>query len=709
MKSLFTLFPEPIAQTLGATLMHSIWQLALASVILLFALMLIPSHRSKLRYNLAFGTLILMVALPIGTWIYQSQQIVPNHPTLISVTVNSPETFAHAATRPSLPEEAGSFLDSVSGFFQANGQLLALLWLMGAMVFGLRTAGGFWYLRKLRRNWSEPSNMERQAMLHSLAARMKVKRRVSLLESSKVSTPIVIGTLQPAILLPAGMMHGLSTQELEYMLAHELAHILRRDFLMNVFQTLAEILLFFHPAVWVVSRIVREERENCVDEMVVNAFGNKKEYATALLNLESLRSTPRLAPAANGGQLLRRVKRIMGVRERKSMWSAGIVTGLFALLVIVTLVTGLGEKVKAAVFNHPVEELLLEDQDTHAVWVNKPTQPHQLKKIVLKSVETVVDTPKMVVTLLENGKEVRLTLDEKGELVSVQDNGKDVSPEKFEEYQQMASVYFQKYGNGLPAVAPPPARVPNPPAPGDPFQGFGQGFTDLFNGLGDMMAEMPIFDENGAFARQMEELAQNLAMLPMDGQEPDSLKMLEFERKMEQWGERFEQDFGKDMEAWGEKWEKWGEQFGADMESRFDEDKMEAWSRNMEREIEAKVHAQDWEAFGERMEQLGEEIEAKMEADAERLEAQAEQMKAKAEANRINTALKSIERDMVRDDLIDSPENYKLRINDKGMWVNGKKVEDKTHRQYLRKLEELTGEGIDSDNEFSVTKNIKHK
>lgn len=690
--------------------MHSIWQLALASVILLFALMLIPSHRSRLRYNLAFGTLILMVAMPIGTWIYQSQQIAPVSPTVLSIAVNSPETFAHAVSAPSLPEKAGTFIGDLTNFFQENGQILALLWLMGALVFGLRTAGGFWYLSKLRRNWSEPSNMERQAMLHSLAARMNLKRRVTLLESAKVSTPIVIGALQPAILLPAGMMHGLSTQELEYMLAHELAHILRRDFLMNVFQTLAEIMLFFHPAVWVVSRIVREERENCVDEMVVAAFGNKKEYATALLNLESLRSTPRLAPAANGGQLLRRVKRIMGVREQKSMWSAGLVTSLFALLVIVTLVTGLGEKVKAAVFNYPSEELLSEDQDTQAQWVSKPTQPIQNKKIVIKSVETVIDTPKMVITLLENGREVRLTMDENGELVSVQENGKDVAPDQYEAYQQMAANYYQKYGNGLPAIAPPPARVPNAPTPGgDPFQAFGQGFADLFNGLGDMMAEMPVFDENGSFARQMEELAQNLAMLPQDGQEPDSMKMAEFERKMEEWGERFESGFGKDMEAWGEKWEQWGEQFGADMEARFDEDKMEEWGKNMEREIEARVESQDWEAFGERMEQLGEEIEAKMEAQADQMEAHAEEMEAKAEANRINNALKSMERDMLRDDLIETPENYKLRINDKGMWVNGKKVDEKTHRQYLRKLEELTGEDIDSDNEFSVTKNIKHK
>lgn len=708
MKSLFTLIPENFASTLGATLMHSIWQLALAAIFLLFALMLIPAHRTRLRYNLAFGTLILMVALPIGTWVYQSQQVTAaaELPTPIGIEYFGAAAMANpGAAQPDLSLQAASWLETTTQFFRENGQILALLWLLGALVFGVRTAGGFWYLRKLRHQWSQPAQSERQAILLSLAQRMQVKKPVQLLESAKVSAPIVIGALQPAILLPAGMMHGLSAQEVEYMLAHELAHILRRDFLMNVFQTLAEIMLFFHPAIWVVSRIIREERENCVDGMVVEAFGNKKEYASALLSLESLRSSPRLAPAANGGQLLRRVKRIMGVSERKPVWSAGIVTGLFALLVIVTLVTGLGEKVKAAVFNQPTMEMEEEPADSPNALVN--ASPTKTQKIVLKSVETVVDTPKMVITLLENGREVRLTMDENGELISVTDDGENVDPAEFERYQAMAAGYYQQYGPAVPGNPAAP-RAPRAPMPGSPFDALGDGLADLFSGLGAMMSEMPIFDENGAFARQMEELTHNLAMLPQDGEEPDSLKMAEFEKAMEAWGERFESEFGRDMEAWGEKWEKWGEQFGEDMENRFDEEKMEAWGKELERRIETSIKEEDWEEFGKRMEKIGEEIEIKMQAEADKADAMAAKAEARAEANRLNSALKSMEQDMVRDGLIKSADNYKLKINDKGMWVNGKKVDSDVHRRYHKKLERTTGENIDSKNEFIVTKNVKH-
>ena len=119
--------------------------------------------------------------------------------------------------------------------------------------------------------------------------------------------------MKPVVLLPASALAGLTPQQLEAILAHELAHIRRHDYLVNLLQTLVETLLFYHPAVWWLSRRIRIERENCCDDLAVSLCGDPCTYARALADLEALRGPARsLAMAANGGSLLQRVRRLLG-------------------------------------------------------------------------------------------------------------------------------------------------------------------------------------------------------------------------------------------------------------------------------------------------------------------------------------------------------------------------------------------------------------
>jgi TonB family protein len=126
---------------------------------------------------------------------------------------------------------------------------------------------------------------------------------------------VVLGWLKPVVLVPAAAFLALSPEALEALLAHELAHVRRRDFLANLFQTLAEALLFYHPAVWWLSRRIRQEREHCCDDAAVQTCGDPILYASALVGLEELRTRPNLipdlAPAASGGQLMSRIQRLL--------------------------------------------------------------------------------------------------------------------------------------------------------------------------------------------------------------------------------------------------------------------------------------------------------------------------------------------------------------------------------------------------------------
>ena len=157
-----------------------------------------------------------------------------------------------------------------------------------------------------------------------------------LLESTRVDVPTVIGWLTPVVLLPASALAGLTPQQIEAILAHELAHIRRHDYLVNLLQTLVETLLFYHPAVWWLSRRIRVERENCCDDLAVSLCGDPVAYAAALADLEELRSSNRtLALAATGGSLLQRVRRLLGAPSHAGRAPGWLAAGLAVMVLSV--------------------------------------------------------------------------------------------------------------------------------------------------------------------------------------------------------------------------------------------------------------------------------------------------------------------------------------------------------------------------------------
>jgi hypothetical protein len=178
-------------------------------------------------------------------------------------------------------------------------------------------------VRTIRLRDNELVESEWIERLNDLRRRFGLSRPVRLLKSALVEVPTVIGWLRPVILLPAASLTGLTPGQLEAILAHELAHVRRFDYLVNAFQCLVETLMFYHPVVWWISRCVREERENCCDDLVIKVCGDRLEYARALATLEEFRAElPQLAFAASGGSLLNRIRRLLGVSDDNQPASA---------------------------------------------------------------------------------------------------------------------------------------------------------------------------------------------------------------------------------------------------------------------------------------------------------------------------------------------------------------------------------------------------
>jgi beta-lactamase regulating signal transducer with metallopeptidase domain len=353
----------PLIEALGWALVHFVWQAALLA--LLLALLLIPLRRvsARVRYAVQCAVFAAMPACPLVTWCWIASSQTAKPATMAAVTdpvvqeappvdvapiLVAPAPIANDRdVRPALLEPAPLAEPSVTRFVPWTERLhrrltpalpwLVGAWLLGVVVLSLRLLVGWRVVQRLKRLAVSPVAEVWQSKLKDLAARLRILRPVKLVESALIEVPTVIGWFRPMILLPISLLTRLTPQQLEAILAHELAHIHRHDYLVNLIQTAIETLLFYHPAVWWISGLIRAEREHCCDDLALSLCNNAVTYVTALAAMEELRASPTLTVAATGGSLLSRIRRIAvgpgNVSYRSTRWGASLI----ALMVIGSL------------------------------------------------------------------------------------------------------------------------------------------------------------------------------------------------------------------------------------------------------------------------------------------------------------------------------------------------------------------------------------
>jgi beta-lactamase regulating signal transducer with metallopeptidase domain len=312
--------------TLGWALVHSLWQDALAAAGLTSLLTIVPARAARVRYALATLTLAIMVALPLAT-------------ALRLDAAFDAATPAFAAPAPTALPSVSTALVRIRAELEPTLPWIVALWLGGVLVLSARLASGWVTMRRLATTGTRPVPEAWRQALARLATQLRVSRPVRLLASALIQVPAVIGWWRPVILIPVSVLAGggLTPLQLDALLAHELAHVRRHDYLVNLLQSVIETLLFYHPAVWWVSARVREEREHCCDDLAVAACGDVRVYATALLGMEQLRAAPELALGASGGSLLGRVRRLVlpPAGDAFPRWLAGVVGVGLALAVVI--------------------------------------------------------------------------------------------------------------------------------------------------------------------------------------------------------------------------------------------------------------------------------------------------------------------------------------------------------------------------------------
>lgn len=302
---------------LGWTLLHFCWQGT--AIALLYALLdrAAVGASAKVRYGIAIVALSLMPIAALVTFLEQ-QRLIVHVPHNGHDVLASHVGAMHAALVNDLPAAAPFAVSSEMWVAEHASSLLPWIdtfWLAGVLVLTIRAAGGWWQLERVRRRAGVAIPLQVDASFRRVSQRLHMGRSIALRISDEVISPLAMGIWRAAVVLPASAVLLLSPAQLEAVIAHELAHIRRWDYLCNLLQTTAECLLFFHPAVWWVSRCTRELREVCCDEVAARSCGDPIIYAEALLQMEEHRSEKlQLAMALKGhnGSLLMRVKQILG-------------------------------------------------------------------------------------------------------------------------------------------------------------------------------------------------------------------------------------------------------------------------------------------------------------------------------------------------------------------------------------------------------------
>ena len=351
--NLINFLSGPIADALGWTLLHAIWQgfaLVLPTAV---ALHLLRSRSSNFRYQIGVLALLaqLLTSAVTFVWYYE--------PTADLVTVDANLALMQSlpirwqAMAQTLGRQPLPWHQQVQQFLETHLSQFVLIYLIGVALFGLRLAGGWLYLQRLSQTAAKPATTKLIELTNTLRSVLAVRAVVRVRESARIMVPMVAGVLKPVLLLPIGLAANLSMREVEAVLAHELAHIKRHDYAVNLLQSVMEVLYFFHPALWWLSARVREEREHCCDDLAVRAIGGDgRILAQALARVEELRlmqSGPTASPertdqpalamalATKRQQLLHRVRRMLGVPTRPFVSNSSLAGLTLATVLLVSV------------------------------------------------------------------------------------------------------------------------------------------------------------------------------------------------------------------------------------------------------------------------------------------------------------------------------------------------------------------------------------
>jgi bla regulator protein BlaR1 len=414
MNTLQYIFSAELIEALGWTIVHSLWQGALVAVGLFILLLLMRKNSAQVKYILSFVALIVVLVWSSVTFVHSfnyarekqivKEKIITDPEYLKTLLTNDGSVKAETVTTPKEPINIQ--LIKIRSQFQRHFNLICSIWLIGMLFLIMRLIGGFVYTRKLRTWQLVPLSDDWILKIDEMAEKLGIKRSVSSFFSPLTKSPMTLGTLKPILLFPVSAFTGLTSKEIEAIIAHELAHVLRHDYLFNILQSMVEILFFYHPAVWAISAQIRNERENSCDNIAIETTGDKVAFVKALASIQInyLRDEQlAMAFSSNRNSVLQRIKRL----QKQVAMKTNFIEGLIAAGVIV-----IGLTLASFTMGSPVVQMSKEEKQADAVPVTVQRTEAQKDSIQAKMIEKVEKAEKEKKNTDELGKAVEVALSE---------------------------------------------------------------------------------------------------------------------------------------------------------------------------------------------------------------------------------------------------------------------------------------------------------
>jgi len=659
METIHHVLSDNVIYATGWTMLHSLWQGPAIAFVLWLALKSRSTHSAPRRYALAYAALASVLVAGAATfgWYYT-----PENEGLAQILSDEAPMSAVAAAQVSAP----GLWERFSWWIDAHLHQMVSVWGLGLAFFLARLSAGWLYAQHLRVRHAQPASEAVQQLARRISTRIGLRGKVKVLETALLQIPATIGWLKPVILLPIGMANQITTQEVEAILAHELAHIRRHDYLLNLLQNIIESLFYFNPAVWYISAIIRREREHSCDDLAVQVCGNSLIYAKALVHIQELnRPAPRLAMALfrKKGALLLRIQRILQptIQPTSDIMEKITVTGLLLAAVLAFSV--------------------------RTTSIAAPAEPLELPAVfVLDS----LPAGKINIKTVDNGEKMEARIEDR-KLVYLRLNDREIPQSELAKYESMV----EKKMNETPPPPPPPApgmphTPPVPPAPPVPgmkektitieVDGNRSGLTGskqktvTVNVEDDGQTIITTEEGNGEKKITRTRISQP-EMTIIEGNDtivifsPDGKDMLM--PKIELDGRTFE---------WME-----GDSKRQEIRMRIQAQDMERQARDMERQAhEMDKNAREMErSFEFRIDPSKPEWRELRDAGGEVI---------RLLGGRGKGNIRSVfEREMMNDGLISEPNGYKLELTANSMKVNGKKVPSGMADKYRDMYEEHTG------------------
>ncbi|MBK9735370.1 MAG: M56 family metallopeptidase [Saprospiraceae bacterium] len=426
--NLFSIPADHHVQALVWMIIHSIWQFGSIALAMSFLLKKYQNHRASIRYNIALASLVMAFLTAAATFLYyldaQESDIFPILVTNMGLTTSD------------LVALENDGLHHLYSWIDQHRLTIFNIWLMGIALFSMRFIFALGYVEFLSRTSKPILSLQTQQSFEKLYKHLQIRQNIKIGESSYVKSPMILGFLKPIILFPLGVINQLDVVEVEAILAHELAHFVRKDIYVNVIQTIIEVLFYYHPAIWWISTNIKVERENCCDDLAIQYVGNNIQYAKTLVKMQEMNSNISPVLALNfsnrNSYFSNRIKRILNMTQTRNYLKEKIVTSLALVLLVMIFSKDLTGSNKNDISKQKAEAKAV--QAEVEVMVTSDTMPQRRESITIQK--------------KTNDREVKIAM-ENGKVTDLEVDGKKIAEEDYDKYKDIiAEVKPGRMGKG---------------------------------------------------------------------------------------------------------------------------------------------------------------------------------------------------------------------------------------------------------------------